>query len=142
MSISESDGQNSILPIAATSSATEPIVDAGANTPLPPRSQKRPPRRQVMHILLLGVLLLGVVLPLIVTTSYALNAYATYTTLRAHASDGVHHLLAIKALFTDAKAHPTSIFESKTLVQAQEEFSTSRKDFQQVQSLLVSTPSI
>src|SRR5579884_1421201 len=119
-----------------------PPGDVKASTHLPPHTRRRWPRQQGMHIVLLIVLLLGVLLPLILTIGYALSAYATYTTLRARASDGVHHLLAIKTLFTNAKAHPTSIFDPKTLAQADEEFAVSRKDFQQARSLLVSTPLI
>ncbi len=119
-----------------------PPGDVKASTHLPPHTRRRWPRQQGMHIVLLIVLLLGVLLPLILTIGYALSAYATYTTLRARASDGVHHLLAVKTLFTNAKAHPTSIFDPKTLAQADEEFAVSRKDFQQARSLLVSTPLI
>jgi Protein of unknown function (DUF4012) len=148
MSIYEGERQDSILPLTTTPSTekalVETVVDGSPSTtlPQPSRARQRSPRQRRMHIVLLVVLLLGVLLPLILTISYGLSAYATYTTLRARASDGVHHLLAVKTLFTNAKAHPTSIFDPKTLAQADEEFRVSRKDFQQARSLLMSTPLI
>jgi Protein of unknown function (DUF4012) len=146
MSINESDRHDSIVPLTTTPSTEKAIVttvvDGGlpsATLPIPSHARQRSAHQQRMHIVLLVVLLLGVLLPLILTISYALSAYATYTTLRARASDGVHHLLAVKTLFTTAKVHPTSIVDAKTLAQADKEFAASRKDFQQAHSLLLST---
>ncbi len=136
------------MPLTTTPSTENaivtPVVDAAPSgtLPKPSSAHRRLPCRQGIHMLLLAVVLLGVLLPLILTISYALSTYATYTTLRARASDGVHHLLAVKTLFTTAKAHPTSIVDPKTLAQADKEFAASRKDFQQARSLLLSTPLI
>jgi hypothetical protein len=119
--------------------AADPARDTRGDRQLPLPPRKPSPRSRIIHIMLLAVLLLAILLPLVVTASYALSAYGTYTALRAHAASGVHHLLAVKNLFTTAKAHPMSVFDSKTLVQAEQEFIASRKDFQQVKSL-ISTP--
>jgi hypothetical protein len=119
--------------------AAHPARDTRVDTHLPLRSRKRSPRSRIIHMMLLAVLLLAILMPLVVTVSYALSAYGTYTALRSHAASGVHHLLAVKTLFTTSKAHPMSVFDSKTLAQAEQELIASRKDFQQVKSL-ISTP--
>ncbi len=99
----------------------------------------RSTRERVIAVTLLLIFLLALVTPLVVVTSYGVSAYNTYSSLRVHASSAVHHLLAVKTLFTGAKAHPSSLLDNQKLLQAQQDFAAARSDFDVVQHLLTHT---
>ncbi|QBD81460.1 DUF4012 domain-containing protein [Ktedonosporobacter rubrisoli] len=103
---------------------------------LPDRVRVLALRHRVIAIGLLVLVLFGIVAPLLVTASYGIRAYATYTSLRTHASDGYQHLLNIKTIFSGAKAHPTGVLDVAKLQQAGKELQAARSDFVKVRDML------
>jgi hypothetical protein len=99
-------------------------------------------RRRLVSIALLLVLLAGVIAPLIVTAGYGIQAYATYRSLRAHATSGFQHLLNVRTIFSSAGGKPANMLDSSRLAHAGQEFAAARSDFAQVQDLLDHTPII
>ena len=93
-------------------------------------------RSQRISLLLLIMLLPGIIIPLLVTVSYGIGAYVTYSTLRTYANSGVQHLLNVKTLFAEAKTHPAGVLDARNLSQAGVEFSAAHTDFIQMQATL------
>src|SRR5579885_202514 len=101
-----------------------------------PKQMRAMAQRRGISLVLLLLLLFGIVAPLVVTTGYGISAYATYNALRTHADNGLHHLLAVKAIFSGAGAQSTSMLDAKKLELAQKEFAAARVEFAQTRSLL------
>jgi len=97
-----------------------------------PRSKKA----LIITLLLFSLLLASTFIPAILTLTYAMNAYTTYTTLHDRAYSGVQHLLNVKTIFTGVSAHPTGFLDMSKLHRAQKEFVEAHNDFQQVQYTL------
>src|SRR5579885_3498328 len=93
-------------------------------------------KRRGASLALLIVLLIGIVAPLLVTAGYGIGALATYNALRTHADSGLHHLLAVKTIFSGAGAQSTSVLDAKKLELAQKEFAAARTEFEQARSVL------
>jgi hypothetical protein len=104
--------------------------------------KRRFTRYWILSVVLLLLLMAAILTPLIVVVSYGVNAYATYNLLRAHAYGGVQHLLTVKALFTGASSHPTSVLDPSKLTHARQEIVAAHDDFVQVRLLLDNTPLI
>ncbi len=103
------------------------------------RSTARSARERVVAVTLLLIFLLALTIPLVLATSYGVSAYNTYVDLRTHASSAMHHLLDVKTLFTDAKAHPATLLDDQNLARAQQDFAAARSDFSTVQNILTHT---
>jgi hypothetical protein len=104
--------------------------------------KRRFTRYWILSVALLLLLMAAILTPLIVVVSYGVNAYATYNLLRAHAYGGVQHLLTVKAIFTGASSHPTSVLNQSKLTHARQEIVAAHDDFVQVRLLLDNTPLI
>jgi hypothetical protein len=119
----------------------------------PPKAQRKHPlqlmrerwsqvRYKRLALVLLALILLSTLFPFVMAVGYGISTYNTYLALRSHASSGVHHLLAVKDLFTGPKAHQTSMLASTKLQQAKSDFVTAHSDFEQVQILLAHSSAI
>jgi len=112
-------------------------------TPLRTRTTLRQhmARHKVASLLLLVLLLAGISVPTVEGVLYGMKAYATYTALRSHASNGVQHLLTIKSIFTaprtsTASSNTAKLLDATTLLQVKKELNAAHGDFAQVQFLL------
>jgi len=122
---------------------TEPVTAVTPVLPIMPVTRPRHTKRILFIALPLLVLtLVGTIIPAMMAVSYAMNAYATYTTLRSQAYDGAQHLLSVKTVFTGLSTHPTGFLDVNKLHLAQKEFLAAHKDFQQVQFTLDHAPVI
>ena len=99
-------------------------------------------KQRGLSLVLLILLLFGVIAPIVVTASYGISAYATYSDLKAHANSGLQHLLAVKAIFTSANAKSTSMLDINKLELARKELVTAHDEFVQTRSLLDHTSAI
>ena len=94
---------------AKTTIPLDPLVVPDLVLPQLPKAQ--PARRKMVPTLLLVLLLLGIAAPLVLVASEGIHAYTTYTALRTHASNGVHHLLSLKDIFANVKGQPASALD-------------------------------
>nr|BBH89198.1 hypothetical protein KTC_39490 [Thermosporothrix sp. COM3] len=83
--------------------------------------------------------------PLCAGVIYGVNAWVTYTSLRAHAENGVQHLLNMKTLLagsgsTDGQSmirkSPSSMLDASTLKDAKEEVLAAKAEFEALKGLL------
>jgi hypothetical protein len=81
---------------------------------------------------MLAMLLLAILAPTGVLAAYGISAYSTYSSLKKQADDGVQHLLNVKTIYDQSKAHPSSLLAAATLHHAQAEFNAAYKDFDQL----------
>ena len=115
---------------------------ANGASPHPRRTQqtkhwRRPhPGSLVLSFGLLILLLADFTVPLFVTITYGLRAYQTYTALRNHADSGYQHLLAVKAIFSNARSQPTGLLDTVKLTSARQNFILARKELIETQRLL------
>lgn len=87
-------------------------------------------------LLLFSLSIAGTLISSVYAVSYGINAYATYTSVRNQANDGVQHLLNVKTIFTGISAHSTGFLDVKKLQRAQKEFGAAHQNFQQVEYTL------
>ncbi len=123
----------------ASDAAPPTLLDEPTTGPmLVPLIEKKAhaPRGKRLSGFMLVLLLASIAIPLLLVAGEGIHAYTTYTALRSDASNGVHHLLAVKGLFVGAKAHPASVVEVSTLSQAKQEMLRARTDFAQMQLLI------
>ena len=99
----------------------------------------RTTRERVLSLVLLALVLIGVLVPGIVGISYAVRAYATYSTLSSSAHGGVQHLMNLKTIFNGVKSHPTGLLDTGKLRHAQGELNAAQQDFLQLQNTLDSS---
>jgi hypothetical protein len=112
--------------------AVEPTTE-----PVPAIEKKvNPARGKRLSGIMLALLLVSIAAPLLLVAGEGIHAYTTYTALQSDASNGVHHLLAVKDMFADVKAHPATALEASTLSQAKQEMLSARMDFSQMQLLI------
>lgn len=119
---------------AKTTIPLDPLVVPDLVLPQLPKAQ--PARRKMVPTLLLVLLLLGIAAPLVLVASEGIHAYTTYTALRTHASNGVHHLLSLKDIFANVKGKPASALDDAKLSQAKQQMNAARADFIEMQSLI------
>lgn len=127
----DSTGSTEQMPI-------EKETPAPTTDPVPIVRPKMPrfTRRFWLSFAMVAVLLSSVMLPVALLIGEGVNAYSIYTTIRSDAKDGVDHLLALKTVFTGAKAHPTEALNTTTLLKAKGDFVAAQSDFVKVQSLI------
>ncbi len=89
-----------------------------------PMAQRELPPHSTRTKFLLLIFLLGYLIPAIIGISDSLNLYAIYS----HGYHGVQHLLHVRTIANDLKAHPTSLDLNK-LHQVQAELEAARGDF-------------
>lgn len=120
-----------------TESATENILPTTEPVPVPVIEKKgNAPRGKRLSGIMLALLLVSIATPLLLVAGEGIHAYTTYTALRSDASNGVHHLLAVKDLFAGVKVHPAHALEASTLSQAKQQLLSARTDFSQMQLLI------
>jgi hypothetical protein len=90
----------------------------------------------VISFSLLILLLADFTVPLFVTVTYSFRAYQTYTELRSHADNGFQHLLAVKALFSGARSHPSGLLDINKLTIARQHFIQAHEQLTETQRLL------
>jgi hypothetical protein len=100
------------------------------------RSRRTRPGYHVISLVLLILLLVGITMPLLVTITYGIKAYQTYTELRAHANSGYQHLLAVKAIFSGTRFQPTSLLDISKLNEARQNFMLAHSELVETQTLL------
>lgn len=105
-------------------------------TPTLPTKKPAFTQRKLVSVLLLLLLCAGIVTPLVVAAAEGVHAYATYTSLRTHASNGIHHLLSLKSVFSGVKGHPTEALSDQKLSQARQEVAAARADFTAMQTII------
>ncbi len=103
---------------------------------LPQLQKAQPAPRRLVSTLLLLLLLLAIAAPLVLVAGEGIRAYTTYTALRTHASNGVHHLLSLKDIFANVKEQPASALDNAKLTQAKQQMNAARADFIEMQSLI------
>jgi len=106
--------------------------------PITGRSKRRP----ILPLVLVIALLLAILTPVSLAAGYGISAYQTYNALRNQAHGAVQHLLAVKTIFTGAKAHPSGFLDITKLHRAQKELAASFQDFQHLRYMLDHTPVI
>ncbi|GCE05660.1 DUF4012 domain-containing protein [Dictyobacter aurantiacus] len=96
-----------------------------------------------VNYILLGILCLGIVLPLVLSGGYVLQASITLGTLGTDTVNGVNHLRTVKDLLSSPpKGSGTSkkLLDPNKLAQAKIELTAAQHDFEQVQTILNTTP--
>jgi hypothetical protein len=94
---------------------------------------------RIIAIGLLILFLFSITGPIAIATSYGVNAYATYNTLKMHANSGVQHLMNVKTILSNAKSNPTDALDAKNLSRIDHELLAAHSEFIEVQSLLDNT---
>jgi Protein of unknown function (DUF4012) len=94
---------------------------------------------RIIAVGLLILFLFSILGPIAVATSYGMNAYSTYNTLKMHANRGVQHLMNVKALLSGAKSNPMGALDARNLSRIDHELIAARGEFIEVQSLLDDT---
>lgn len=106
------------------------------NRSLPSFVMRREASSRLVSLGLLLLLSLSIATPLAATVGYGVNAYVTYTALRAHGASGIQHLLNVKTLFTGRSAHLSDALDTNRLSLAGREFAAARHEFEVVRSLI------
>ncbi len=99
--------------------------------PLKPLAPTTPTKYSTKAKILLILLLVGFLIPVITGIADCISLYSLYSS----AHDGVQHLLHVRDILTDLKAHPTNL-DSNKLHLAQAEFESAHSDFQQLHTNL------
>jgi hypothetical protein len=100
------------------------------------RTKQRVRRFTLEHRTLSVVLLILILVPTLLTLFSGIAGLVTYSSLKTHASNGVHDLLAVKSVFTGAKNHPTNVMDPHRLALAKQDFEQARGEFLTTQQML------
>ncbi|GLV58884.1 hypothetical protein KDH_57120 [Dictyobacter sp. S3.2.2.5] len=97
----------------------------------------------ILNFILLGILCLGTAMPLVLSGGYALQASITLGTLGADTINGFNHLRAVKDLLSSppqGSGASKKLLDPSKLAQSQIELTAARHNFEQVQTILNTTP--
>jgi Protein of unknown function (DUF4012) len=118
-------------PATSAASATSPAAQAAV--PLrPPQPRRRSQGQRALLLLLLSLSIAGTLASAAYAIGYSLNAYSTYSGLRAQAQAGVQHLLDVKTILNMSGAHPAALLNASMLQRAGKDFAAAQRNFQQV----------